>query len=87
MKISINEKHAAESVGDMLQAARWVQHLNGEDIETILTEAVEKAFEIAGFDNQKLSLFMDMIDEVSDELVFLHDNLLNPVNRIERNKR
>ena len=85
MKIPVNATHASEAVGDMLEVAGWVQKQTGTPIAKIITEAVERAFEIAGFDNHTLSQFIDLIDEVQDELVFQHDELQNPVNRSERN--
>jgi len=68
-------------MGDMLQAARWVQKQTGTPLATIVTKATAHAFRSAGFDNQQLSQFMDLIDEVTEELVITEDELRNPETR------
>ena len=53
---------------DMLHAARSVRKQTGESLETIVTKAVTLAVRDR-FDNHEISQFMDILDEVTEELV------------------
>ncbi len=74
IRIPVDETHATESLLDMMAAARSLRKHTGESLETIIKRS---ALVLAEFDNLTLSGFMDLMDEITEDISITENEFLH----------